>query len=153
MNKKSLSYKWKVSREEAKVEIILFILNEEDTTDNSTKFSISFSLNEFNDLLYLITELCFLSLDLTFENLTIFLKLSNFELSKLLTFQNKTTLKTELLHIKNDVNLSELKFHCSCELVFYNLDVIICIHKLRSIFNHNNFITQLNIQALEECEK
>ena len=153
LEKKCFSYTWKVSKQTTEAEISFFISNTEDLTNLTNRFSIAFSLNEFNDLIYLLTELCFLSLDLNFENLTIFMKLSNFELSKLLTFQNKTTLKTELLQIKNDVNLSELKFHCSCELVFYNLDVIICIHKLRSIFNHNNFITQLNIQALEECEK
>ena len=67
------------------------LLNDTD----AIKFSMSFNLNEFNDLLYLLTELCFLSLDLSFENLTIFHTFSNFQLPKLLTFQNKKILKEE----------------------------------------------------------
>ena len=149
LNKKSLHYKWKVSREENEPEILLFLLNDTDVIN----FSISFTLNEFNDLLYLLTELCFLSLDLSFENLTIFHTLSNFQLSKLLTFQNKKILKEELQFMKNDLNLSELQLHCTCEQVFYNLDVIICIHKLRLFYNDENFLTRLNIKAIEECEK
>ena len=149
LNKKSLHYKWKVSREENEPEILLFLLNDTD----AIKFSMSFNLNEFNDLLYLLTELCFLSLDLSFENLTIFHTFSNFQLPKLLTFQNKKILKEELQLMKNDINLSELQLHCTCELVFYNLDVIICIHKLRLFYNDENFLTRLNIKAIEECEK
>ena len=160
LNKNCLYYKWKVSEasepktEASEPKIILYISKDisEDTTDITNKFSIAFSLNEFNDLLYLITELCFISLDLSIENLTIFHTFSNFELSKLLTFQKKDTLKTQLHLMKNDLNLSELKLHCTCELVFYNLDVIICIHKLRLFYNDKKFLTRLNITAMQECE-
>ena len=153
LEKNSVDYKWKVSTHSTEPEISLFIVNTQASNSITDIFSIAFSLNEFNDLIYLLTELCFLSLELTFENLTIFITLSNFELSKLLTFQNKTVLKKQLQEMKNAVNLSELKLHCSCELVFYNLDVIICINKLRSVYNDQKFITGLNIQALQECEK
>ena len=85
--------------------------------------------------------------------MTIFHTFSNFQLPKLLTFQNKKILKEELQLMKNDINLSELQLHCTCELVFYNLDVIICIHKLRLFYNDENFLTRLNIKAIEECEK
>ena len=152
LNKENCSYKWKVCRQETKLEIIFFILTKSDATENATKFSISFSLNEFNDLLYLITELCFLSLNLSFETLTVFQNLSNLDLSKLLTFQNKNNLKAHLQLMKNDINLSDLKLHCACEQVFYNLDVIICIHKLRLFYNDEHFLTRLNIQAMQQCE-
>ena len=157
LTKKNLFYKWKVSYqatepEPTEPEIILFISNEPNTTDNATNFFISFNLNEFNNLLYLITELCFLSLDLSFEILTIFHTFSNLELSQLLTFQNKTRLKEQLQLMKNDINLSDLELHCACEQVFYNLDVIICIHKLRLFYNDENFFMKLNIKAMQDCE-
>ena len=152
LERNNLSYKWKVSvssQVEIEPEIMLFISD----TNDPNKFSITFSLNEFNDLIYLLTELCFLSLNLTFPNFTIFMTLSCLEFSKLLTFQNKNILRKELQEMNNDFNLSELKLHCTCELVFYNLDVIICIHKLRLLHNDKNFLTYLNIKAIEECEK
>ena len=152
LNKKTLSYKWKVCPQLTEPEVVLMILNDAESIENLPKYSISFTLNEFNDLLYLLTQVCFLSLDLSFENLTIFHTLSNFELSKLLTFQNKKTLKQQLQDMKKDFNLSELQLHCTCEQVFYNLDVIICIHKLRLFYNDENFLTRLNIKAMQQCE-
>ena len=154
LSKNSLYYKWKVCTPKIEPEIILFISNskEQDFTEIADKFSITFTLIEFNDLLYLLTQLCFLSLDLSFEILTIFEIFSNFEVSKLLTFENKTTLKNQLQLMKNDFNISELKLHCTCELLFYNLDVIIAINKLRLFYNDKQLITHLNITAIQECE-
>ena len=89
LKKENVHYKWKVTAEAGQLEILLAISNVEEETNNiANKFSITFNLNEFNDLIYLLTELCFLSLDLSFQNLTIFITLSNFELSTLLTFQS-----------------------------------------------------------------
>ena len=79
-------YKWKSNCDSTLQEIVLSIW-----TENSEAFSINFTLYEFNDLVYLITELCFPSLGFPFETLTVFITLSKFELEKILSFMNKSS--------------------------------------------------------------
>ena len=139
-----ISYKWKISDRQ-------IILNRTDNANDENQFSIKFTELEFNDLVYLLSEVCFLSLNLDYDTFTVFTKLSKFELKDILTWQSKEKLKNQLQNFKSDL-LSEIKFHCLCELVYYNLDIIVCVHKLRLFHNENEFICHRNIKEILECE-
>ena len=55
-----MSYKWKINDRQ----IILYITHPQESHFGNEKFSIMFTELEFNDLVYLISHLCFLSLNL-----------------------------------------------------------------------------------------
>lgn len=137
-------YKWSVTKESADgYPMISF---------ESQCITLNFSLEEFNDLVYLLSELCFISMDLSFQNLSIFEALSHFEINELLKFQDKKILKKQLKLFLND-ELSEMKLHFACELVFYNLDVIVLVSKLKSFFNEQKFICFLNLKRMIDFEE
>ena len=142
-------YQWKITDSKKKDEISIFSLRDDETVND---FSISFSLNEFNDLVYLITELCFLTLNLSFQNLTLFIEISKLQTEEILIFQNKEKLKKAIKALDADNKLNQMAIHLASEVISYNLDVIICVHKLRSFYNENLSFTNLNIKAMNECE-
>lgn len=138
------SYKWSITKD----------LSNDFTTVNlkSGNFTLTFSLEELNDLVYLISEMCLISLGLSFENLTIFENLSILDINLLLSFQNKKKLKDQIRSLANN-ELSEMQLHFACELGHYNLDVIIAVHKLRSFFNNQKFSPLVNINEIINFEK
>ena len=75
LKRDDISYKWKISENK---EIIFYIRG---TEEDVNEFSIKFSDLEFNDLIYLLSELCFLTLNLHFDDLTLFINLSKFLLN------------------------------------------------------------------------
>ena len=139
-------YQWKITNVNNEVHILFIAKNEE------LFFKISFSLNEFNDLVYLISELCFLTLNLSLQNLTFFLEISKCETDEILSFQNKEKLKKAIKLLDKDNELDQLGIYCASQLISYNLDVIICVHKLRSFYNEKASFTLLNIEAMNGCE-
>jgi predicted DNA-binding ArsR family transcriptional regulator len=140
----NICYKWRITKEST------------DTCYNvifeSDNYSLNFSLEELNDLVYLITQTCFISLDLNYETLLVFETLSTSEVDKVLQFLDKKKLIAEMKSLSN-FELSEMKLHFVCELVYYNLDVIIGINKLKTLFNEKLFICQSNIQKILNYEK
>ena len=80
-------YQWKITNCNNEHQIAFISKNEEGFS------KIAFSLNEFNDLVYLISELCFLTLKLSFQNFSLFVEISKFETDKILSLQNKEKLK------------------------------------------------------------
>ena len=139
-------YEWKITKANNEIQILLISKNDE-------LFSkVTFSLNEFNDLVYLITELCFLTLNLSFQNFTFFVEISKLETDQILSFQNKEKLKKAIKLLDKDNELDQMGIHFASQLISYNLDVIICVHKLRSFYNEQSSLTLLNIKSINECE-
>ena len=151
------NYKWLIDKQgEMEPKIIFYIADDNGDlhlNDFEKTFYIRFSLPEFNDLIYLLTEVCFISLNLNAKALNLFIKLSQMNLAEILSFQNKDNLQHQIKSFEpngTDTNLIEL--HFITELAFYHLDVILCVHKLRAFFNPNKSLTFANINAMSECE-
>ena len=142
----AIHYQWKITNCNNETQILFIAKNEEVFS------KIAFSLNEFNDLVYLISELCFLTLKLSFQNFSLFVEISKFETDKILSLQNKEKLKKTIKLLDKDNVLDEMGLHFASQLISYNLDVIICVHKLRSFYNEKLALTFLNIEAMNECE-
>ena len=151
-------YKWLIQKKGlTEPNVILYISSAEySITDdfNEQTFFISFSLTEFNDLIYLLTEVLFLSLNLSFKVLTFFIKLSKEQnLEEFQNFESKDKLQQQIKSYHHDGDWTPIDLHYATELAFYHLDVILCVHKLRTIYNIDKSITFCNIRAMMECEK
>ena len=142
----AIHYEWKITNCNNEHQIAFISKNEEGFS------KIAFSLNEFNDLVYLLSELCFLTLNLSFQNLTFFVEISKFETERILSFQNKEKLKKAIKFLDKDNALDQMGVHFASQLISYNLDVILCVHKLRSFYNETSSLTLLNIEAMNECQ-
>ena len=89
---------------------------------------------------------------MTGQKLTFFVEISKFETDEFLSFQNNEKLKKAIKLLDKDNELDQMAIHFASQLISYNLDVIICVHKIRSFYNDKLSVTLLNIEAMNECE-
>jgi len=161
LRKNNFCYHWLITEEGSMTTVHFCIENrtsdsvpdpQEDILESEqVTFILNLTLNEFNDLVYLICNMCLISLDLSYEYFSIFEKLSNLNETQILNCQNKQNLKKEVKALFND-QMTEMKLHFACELAYCYFDVIVSVHKLKSFFNEEKFSSVTNINEIIDAE-
>lgn len=153
IQKENYCYRWMINEGSSSITIHLSIqrTNKNSRNESQLTLNLTLSLEEFNNLVFLISNMCLISLDLSYENFTIFETFSSFETDRILSCQNKDNLKQELANLTHP-KITDVKLFIACELVFYNLDIIFCVHRLRSFVNEELLFSNLNIKQMLDCE-
>ena len=143
-----LLYTWEVNHKNNEVIIALKI-----SENNETKFELSISILEFNDLVFLLGNLILPSLNLKGHTQKAFQMISEMDLDQINKLKQEKQMKKFFDDfVKKIGDVSQFEAHCISILTQYHLDVIVAIHCIKSLYNNDLNITNTNINLMLSCK-
>jgi len=141
----TVNYKWQTINDDSfNIQFIIF-------KNGVEEFKLELSILQFNDILFLISHIILHCLSISIKETYIINNIILLDLDQLLQFKNETTLLNFLNQHKLDFDLNFVEIHQFSLWIFYNLDIIIAIHNIKSLYNPSLAITHKNIDKMLSC--
>lgn len=140
-----MKYTWRTLNKEN------FVIAFNVETNETIQYQIEMTLLQFNDILFLISNLLIYCLTISCKERLMFQKILQLNLDQILKFKTETILAKYLQEQRTSFDLTEIEMYRYCLLIFYNLDVIVAIHNIKSLYNPALSVTQKNINQMLSC--
>jgi len=114
---------------------------------------LTFELAEFNDLILIFSRSFLFCLNLKPDEFQLLNQLSDFSLDELVDLDSFAKIDKFLILNTDQLELSGMNIlqkNIFSVLIFYHLDIIIVVHKLKCLYNDSLSITKTNVELILE---